>query len=175
MLRGSSGEPHTYESFFTGTPSPGLEAFQAQFQTLKAQASPDTLAILNQAIGGISQQPAPRDNVIQKTQECVWNADDRDIPILNQADDHNFENDTIFHAFCLLRRLAIDIWSKLKKMDISRPEIQDGTRYHSKAIRALKWLGERPLVEQFICKGMHPPNAMRCGLRTRPGTLVNIL
>lgn len=72
----------------------------------------------------------------------MWNADDRDIPILNQADDHNFENDTIFHAFCLLRRLAMDVHPS--EIEYITSEIENGTRYHSKAIRALKWLGERP-------------------------------
>jgi len=135
-------ERRQLQSFFTGIPTPGLEAFHAQFQMLKASAGPDMLAVLNQVIGGISQQPAPRDNIIQRTQECVWNADDRDIPILIQADDHNFENDTIFHAFCLLRLLAMD--THPSEIGYITSEFEDGIRYPSKAIRALKWLGERP-------------------------------
>ncbi|KAL8372593.1 hypothetical protein RB595_002099 [Gaeumannomyces hyphopodioides] len=131
--------------FFTGklpTGWEGLQGLQAQFHAIEREASSDLSGVMRQIVGGLSRQPAPRDNIIRKTRECVWRADDRDLALLREADDKSLADDTIFHAFCLLRRLVMD--AHPSETGYFTSEVEDGIRYPSSAVRALKWLGERP-------------------------------
>src|SRR5438105_2191123 len=84
----------------------------------------------------------PRDNIIRRTFGCVWTGDDGDLSILNRASSVEHKDDTIFHAFCLLRRLARnDHPSEIPYIMFERDK---GTWYPSKALRALQWLTDRP-------------------------------
>jgi len=134
-------ERQQLHNFFAGRPPPGLEPLYEQFMAIRASASSDALEAVNNAIGRLPRQSAPRDNIIHRTRACVWHGDDRDIHILRQANHPSFQHDSIFHAFCLLRRLAMDVHPS--EMEYFAPRFGGEAWYPSEAIRALKWLGER--------------------------------
>jgi hypothetical protein len=145
------------QSFLTPSPSPGFEAHHALFQNvIMSSANPEMMELMQHVIGGLTEEPAPRDNIINRTRNCVWTGDDRDISILHQASDATLDNDTIFHAFCLLRLLAMDVHPS--EIGYITFELENGTSFPSKAMRAL-------------C----PPAGLCRGLRTGSSPLVDVL
>ena len=139
-------ERRQLQNFFAGTGVSGaLSPLYQQFQAIRAAAGSDSQEVINMAISmSLSPQLVQGDNIIRPTRPCVWHGDDRDDSLIQQAwDQPSLRSDTIFHAFCLLRRLSNGehpslIWYFASEN--SRP----GNWRPSAEIRALKWLGERP-------------------------------
>ncbi|KAL8372594.1 hypothetical protein RB599_000001 [Gaeumannomyces hyphopodioides] len=98
------------------------------------------------------QQVAMMGEIYSKTERCLIflgeaeehneALEERRLLVDFFTDDKSLADDTIFHAFCLLRRLVMD--AHPSETGYFTSEVEDGIRYPSSAVRALKWLGERP-------------------------------
>jgi len=85
----------------------------------------------------------PKDDfVITKTRQSFWSGDERDAANIEYASLPEVENDSIFHAFALISRLASDC----HPYDIpylQNNELDNGRSYATNARRAAHWLVSR--------------------------------